>query len=196
MKQKQGRNKSSKAESSIGKICHQRFSFPLPLRHSSLWPLLPFFLHRQSLAPPDFQSISFFVSLSFITERKAWGSPVLLSSTLIQTRQFPPPSPPPTQWVHCWRLGELVAMASSSGTRPPRNLSRRMTRLPTRNVDLQNEENPIDDSELVPYSLAPIVPILRVANEVEKDNRRVAYLCKHSRSHTHSLTIFIYYCRG
>jgi hypothetical protein len=70
-KQKQGRNKSSKAESSIGKICHQRFSFPLPLRHSSLWPLLPFFLHRQSLAPPDFQSISFFLALSFIIERKA-----------------------------------------------------------------------------------------------------------------------------
>jgi callose synthase len=70
-------------------------------------------------------------------------------------------------------------MASSSGTgRPPRSLSRRMTRLPTRSVDLQNEYNPINDSELVPSSLSPIAPILRVANDIEKENRRVAYLCK------------------
>lgn len=34
------------------------------------------------------------------------------------------------------------------------------------------------DSELVPSSLASIAPILRVANEVEKNNARVAYLCK------------------
>ncbi|XP_059452724.1 callose synthase 7-like isoform X2 [Corylus avellana] len=79
-------------------------------------------------------------------------------------------------------------MASTSGTRPPRNLSRRMTRAPTRNVDLQNEENPINDSELVPYSLAPVVPILRVANEVEKENRRVAYLCRfHAFEKAHTM---------
>ncbi|KAI3698336.1 hypothetical protein L2E82_41808 [Cichorium intybus] len=34
------------------------------------------------------------------------------------------------------------------------------------------------DSEHVPSSLVFIVPILRVANEIEKDNDRVAYLCR------------------
>ncbi|KAL3572626.1 hypothetical protein D5086_026530 [Populus alba] len=73
-------------------------------------------------------------------------------------------------------------MASSSGTKndagPPRSLSRRMTRAPTMMVDLPDEDNTSVDSELVPSSLASIVPILRVANEIEKDNPRVAYLCR------------------
>ena len=38
-------------------------------------------------------------------------------------------------------------------------------------------DDPVD-GELVPSSLTPIVPILRVANEVQDKNPRVAYLCR------------------
>ncbi|KAM6549791.1 hypothetical protein CsatB_021467 [Cannabis sativa] len=73
-------------------------------------------------------------------------------------------------------------MASSSGTKndvaPPRTLSRGMTRMPTRYVELGNEDNAAVDSELVPSSLASIAPILRVANEIQNENPRVAYLCR------------------
>ncbi|GLT70370.1 hypothetical protein SLA2020_424530 [Shorea laevis] len=74
-------------------------------------------------------------------------------------------------------------MASSSGTkgdggRLPPSVSRKMTRMPSMMAELQYEEKLAADSELVPSSLASIAPILRVANEIEKDNPRVAYLCR------------------
>uniref|UniRef100_A0A453DH55 Vta1/callose synthase N-terminal domain-containing protein n=2 Tax=Aegilops tauschii subsp. strangulata TaxID=200361 RepID=A0A453DH55_AEGTS len=52
------------------------------------------------------------------------------------------------------------------------NLSRAIT---MRTEGFSGEE---EESELVPSSLAPIVPILRAANAIEDENPRVAYLCR------------------
>ncbi|XVF16798.1 hypothetical protein REPUB_Repub10bG0063300 [Reevesia pubescens] len=81
-------------------------------------------------------------------------------------------------------------MASSSGTKGdlPRTPSRRVTRAKTMVVEIPNEDNNTADSELVPSSMASIAPILRVANEIEKDNPRVAYLCRfHAFEKAHKL---------
>ncbi|KAL4622237.1 hypothetical protein ACB092_06G282900 [Castanea dentata] len=66
--------------------------------------------------------------------------------------------------------------SSSSGSKP--SLSRRVIQAPTPMVDLQNDDEKVIDSELVPSSLAPIIPVLRVANEIQPLNPRVAYLCR------------------
>lgn len=68
---------------------------------------------------------------------------------------------------------------SPSG-RQQRMLSRAPTRAFTMRPDGFSGEDGVEmeESELVPSSLAPIVPILRAANEIEEENPRVAYLCR------------------
>ncbi|CAN1850901.1 Callose synthase 2 [Linum perenne] len=75
-------------------------------------------------------------------------------------------------------------MASTSGTKS--DLPRSFSRASTMMVDLRDGDASVIDSEVVPSSLASIAPILRVANEIQDDNPRVAYLCEY-------LVLFLYH---
>ncbi|XP_078163571.1 callose synthase 3-like [Carex rostrata] len=64
----------------------------------------------------------------------------------------------------------MASSSSGSGQFLDRRLSRSQT--------MGSIGDPVNDSELVPSCLSEIAPILRVANEVEPNNPRVAYLCR------------------
>ncbi|WVZ70217.1 hypothetical protein U9M48_018898 [Paspalum notatum var. saurae] len=78
------------------------------------------------------------------------------------------------------------AGAGPSGLVPTQSgRQRTMSRAPTRAFTMRADGfsgdggvEIVEESELVPSSLAPIVPILRAANEIEEENPRVAYLCR------------------
>ncbi|XP_031490403.1 callose synthase 7-like [Nymphaea colorata] len=84
-------------------------------------------------------------------------------------------------------------MASSSGMRhsgefPARSLSRRMSRVGTVVGEAPEDEPGTINAELVPSSLANIIPVLRVADEIQEENPTVAYLCRfHAFEMAHKL---------
>ncbi|KAL9241707.1 hypothetical protein vseg_015785 [Gypsophila vaccaria] len=53
-----------------------------------------------------------------------------------------------------------------------------LTRRPSRNTAITNFSTEVFDHEVVPSSLVSIVPVLRVASEIESERPRVAYLCR------------------
>ncbi|XAR73156.1 1,3-beta-glucan synthase [Bertholletia excelsa] len=52
-----------------------------------------------------------------------------------------------------------------------------LLRRPSRSATTFSME--VFDTEVVPASIAPIAPVLRVANEIQNERPRVAYLCRH-----------------
>ena len=56
-------------------------------------------------------------------------------------------------------------------------------------VDPNTDDSSAIDNELVQSSLVAIAPILHVANEVEKDNPRVAYICEKAQARFYSLSL-------
>lgn len=53
----------------------------------------------------------------------------------------------------------------------------RLTRRPSRGATTTTFSMEVFDNEVVPSSLQQIAPILRVANEIQQEVPRVAYLC-------------------
>ncbi|KAI8007206.1 putative callose synthase 6 [Camellia lanceoleosa] len=56
-------------------------------------------------------------------------------------------------------------------------------------ADPNTDDSSAIDNELVQSSLAAIAPILYVANEVEKGNPRVAYICEKAQARFYSLNV-------
>nr|KYP52260.1 Putative callose synthase 6 [Cajanus cajan] len=71
-------------------------------------------------------------------------------------------------------------MASTSGTKGPFETdwqpTKRFVRAHTINVDDFRDEEGVVDTETVPSSLSVLVPVLRAALAIEKENPRVSYL--------------------
>lgn len=71
---------------------------------------------------------------------------------------------------------------SSNVESPKTSQSVQMRRAPSRGAATTFSLE-VFDKEVVPSSLASISPILRVANEIESERPRVAYLCMYMRIH-------------